>query len=230
MNYAIIFAGGVGSRLGSNIPKQFLEIENVPILIRTIQHFDNCALIDQIIVISKKEYVEKTQQLIESFNIKKIIAVLIGGITAFESQQNGVDFVSKHSMSKEDIVLVHDGVRPFISEELIKSCISAVKEKGTAITVSPAFETIAIKNKKGSINETIPRQDCLIARAPQAFYVKDLVNAHCRAKKENKTYIDSASMMLDQNIALNPIMGPDENIKITTQYDYLVAKLLVKEK
>lgn len=230
MNYAVIFAGGVGSRLGSDLPKQFLEIENVPILIRTIKHFDNCALIDQIVVVSKKEYVGKTQHLIEFFRLKKVIAVLAGGITAFESQQIGVDFVSKHSKSGGDIVLVHDGVRPFISEELIKSCIAGVKEKGTAITVSPAFETIAIKNKKGSISETIPRQDCLIARAPQAFYIKDLVNAHCRAKKENKTYIDSASMMLDQNIALNPIMGPDENIKITTQYDYLVAKLLVKEK
>ena len=229
MVYAIIFAGGVGTRMGSDIPKQFLEINKKPILMHTIEVFSQCNLVNNILVVSKKEYIDIAKDLIHKYNLCKVIDVISGGTTAFESQRIGVNYINQISNNYDDIVIVHDGVRPFVNDELIEKCINGAKEKGSAVTVSPAFETIAIINGNNEITQTVPRQNCLIARAPQAFYFKDLYEAHQRAIKENKEYIDSASMMLDQGKSLNPILGPNGNIKITTQYDYLIAKLLFKE-
>lgn len=230
MNYVVIFAGGVGSRMGSALPKQFLEIDDKPIIAYTIEKFNNSNLVDAIVIVTLSNYVERVKEIVSKHSFKKVVFVTEGGDTAFASQFNGIKFLTSISKSEEDIVLIHDGVRPLINEELIQKCIEGVKEKGSAITVSPAFETIALVDSDRQINRTVPRQDCLIARAPQAFYLEDLYNAHIRAKKDNKVYIDSASMMLDQGISLNPIIGPDENIKITTQYDYQIAALLIRDR
>ena len=230
MNYALIFAGGVGTRMGSSVPKQFLEIDGKSILAHTISVFNNSPLINQIIIITLKKYLKETKNIVSINNYNKVVRIVNGGTTAFESQLIGVEVLHKISLNINDIVLVHDGVRPFINDDLILKCIEETKRNGNAIVVNPAAETIAIIDKSGKINKTMPRQQCLIARAPQAFYAKDLYAAHQRAKKENKQYIDSASMFLDQGTKLNPIIGPSENIKITTQYDYLLAKLLIERK
>ena len=103
-----------------------------------------------------------------------------------------------------------------------------VKDRGSAITVFPAAETIAISNNINQLERIVPRQSCLLARAPQVFYYRDIFNAHIRAKIEEKSYIDSASMLLDQGFKLHTVEGPAENIKITTQYDLMLCKLLIK--
>ena len=229
MNYALIFAAGIGSRMKSETPKQFLEIKGCPIIAYTLMAFDKCASIDCIIVVTLKEQVENVWRIVNRYNINKVIDIVEGGATAFESQRIGV--IKVNSISKEnDIVLVHDGVRPFVNSKTIDACIESVVCKGNAITVSPAAETVAITGGDNKIYETARRQKCLIARAPQAFYVNDLYKAHIKALDEKKEYIDSASMFLDQGVPLNPIIGPDENIKITTQYDYKIAKLLLGDK
>ena len=227
MVYVIIFAGGIGSRMGSDVPKQFLEINDKPILMHTVDVFEHCDKVDKILIVSKSGFIELTKSLVAKYNISKVVDVVPGGKTAFESQFIGISRISNISKDKNDIILVHDGVRPFINNNLIEKCINGVKEKGSAITSSHAFETIALLRENGQIDKTIPRQNCMIARAPQGFYVKDLLAAHLQAKKDNKEYIDSASMMLDQGKILNPIIGPNENIKITTMYDYQIAKLLI---
>lgn len=229
MNYVVIFAGGVGSRMGASLPKQFLIVNDKPIIAHTIEKFNNSKSIASIVIVTIKEYITFVKDIVQKYGFHKVIHVVPGGHTAFESQFIGVSFLNSICMNKDDIVLIHDGVRPFIDDELIKKCINGVKEKGSAVTVSPAFETVAILGVNNQITKTVPRQDCLIARAPQAFYFKDLYKAHRRAREEGKEYIDSASMMLDQGKSLNPIIGPDKNIKITTQYDYQIASLLIKE-
>ena len=230
MNYALIFAGGVGSRMGSNIPKQFLEINNKPIIVHTIERFNDTSYIDAIVVVTLKEYINTVKSFVNYFNLTKVISIIEGGNTAFESQFKGISYLSSISKCDKDIVIVHDGVRPFINSSLIFECIKKTKENGNAVVVSPASETIAIVDNNSQITHTIPRQECLIARAPQCFFLKDLIQAHQKAKAEGKQYIDSASMFLDQGVVLNPIEGPIKNIKITTQYDYLLAKLLVEDK
>lgn len=229
MNHVIIFAGGIGSRMGSKTPKQFLEINSKPILIHTLEKFNFSDFIDTITIVTIKEYIETVKHLVAKFSISKVDAIIEGGDTAFSSQFNGVNYINCNYKNSNDVVLIHDGVRPFINDDLIKKCILNVMEKGTAVTVSPAAETIAIKSG-ASIEQTLPRENCLIARAPQCFYLKDIYEAHLLARKNKKTYIDSASMLLDQGKTLNPVMGPDNNIKITTPYDYELAKLLLGDK
>ena len=229
MNYAIIFAGGVGSRMGSSVPKQFLEINNTPIIVHTLSIFNLNNNIDGIVVVSAKNYIETVAKLVSNYKLDKVFKIAGGGDSALESQFIGIDVIVKTKCLDGDIVLIHDGVRPFVDDELINQCIDEVKKKGTAITVSPAAETVAI-TENGVIKETTPREKCLIARAPQCFYLKDIYNAHLLAQKQGKTYVDSASMLLDQGKTLNPVFGPDKNIKITTPYDYELAKLLLGDK
>lgn len=226
MNYAVIFAGGTGSRMKSTTPKQFMLINDKPILVHTLSVFQSSQDIDSILVVCLKDYINTVKDYIKKYNLNKIIGVIPGGKTAFESQKIGISYL-KNISSDGDIVFIHDGVRPLINCKLIKDCLGSVKQFGTAITISPAAETIAILNEKTEIVDTMPRQNCMLARAPQAFYLSDIYNAHLRAAKDNKEYIDSASMMLDQGHKLNVVEGPTENIKITTQYEYALCKLLI---
>lgn len=227
MNFAIIFAGGTGTRMKSDTPKQFMLINKKPILVHTIEKFQNSKIIDKIVVVCLKNYISTVYDYISLYNLTKVVDVISGGKTAFESQQLGIKKVNELSFGKEDIVFIHDGVRPLINEDLIKVCYDEVLKNGSAITASPASETIAVLNESSKISNTIPRQNCVLARAPQVFYLKDIAEAHRIAKDKNMEYIDSASMFLDQGKKLNIIVGPVENIKITTQFDFALCTLLL---
>ena len=163
MNFAIIFAGGTGTRMNSDIPKQFMLIDNKPILVHTLEIFQNSSVIDKIIVICLKDYINQVLKYAYDYNLNKIIDVIPGGATAFESQKLGIKRVKDISLSKEDIVFIHDGVRPLINGELIETCYKEVLANGSAITISPASETVAILNNASHITHTIPRQDCVLA-------------------------------------------------------------------
>ena len=127
MNIAVIFAGGVGTRMGNNsIPKQFLNIHGKPIIVYTLEQFDNSADIDQIVVVCLKSFIDKLYKLIEKFNIKKIVKVVPGGKTGQESIFNGLKFIASE-FDNESIVLIHDGVRPFINSGIIKKSIDNVR-------------------------------------------------------------------------------------------------------
>lgn len=231
MVYAVIFAGGVGHRMGSDTPKQFLEINGIPILVHTIEKFASCRIINRIILVVLHDYMEYINNLVKKYKLEKVFDVVAGGGSALESQFLGLQKINDcYGIYNDDIVLIHDGVRPFINEDLINNCVKSVKEFGSAITVSPASETVGVVENKKQVKYTLPRQNCYILRAPQCFYLRDIYNAHSKAKEENKTYVDSASLMLDQGHTLNPVVGPIENIKITTQYDYMLAKLLLGDK
>ena len=227
MNYALIFAGGIGSRMNSSVPKQFLLVDDKPILVHTIEVFEKSNHIDKIVVVCLKEYVDEVKTYKQKYNLTKLFQVISGGETAFLSQRKGINFVHEDSKSDKDIVFIHDGVRPLINNEIIEKCLNQVKKTGSAITVSPAAETIAIMDDNETISKTMPRQKCVLARAPQAFYLKDVYEAHLLAQNNNKEYIDSASMFLDQGKPLSFVEGPTENIKITTQFDYSLCKLLL---
>ena len=227
MNYAIVFAGGTGVRMNSSVPKQFLPIQGKPVLVHTLEKFQQSEIIDRIIVVCLKEYISLVNEFSKQYELTKISQVVPGGKTAFESQKIGIEAVYRETQNDNTGIFIHDGVRPLINNELINRCFEELKKTGSAITVSPAAETIAVFNENKKIVKTMPRQNCVLARAPQVFYLKDIYEAHQKAAKENKEYIDSASMFLDQGKTLGIVEGPTENIKITTQYDYLVSKLLL---
>ena len=224
MNYALIFAGGVGSRMGSETPKQFIEVNGKPIIVHTIAVFDDSKIIDKIVVVTLPEYIHKVEEYIVKFNLFKVSAVISGGGTAMESQFNGLKFIKKTS-NENDLVFIHDGVRPFINNKLLEDCLNSVRFKGNAITVCRATETISILNSNNQIEKILPRQKCILARAPQAFFIDDIYNAHLKVGNKRNDFVDSASLMMSQNVKLNIVEGPSENIKITTQYDLMLCEL-----
>lgn len=231
MNIAVIFAGGVGKRMQSaDKPKQFLEINGKAIIIHTLNVFENSKDIDKIVVVCVKDYIEYLKELINKEGIKKVCAVLEGADTALSSQLVGLKMARK--LDENGIVLIHDGVRPLIDENLISECIESVKQYGSAVAVSPAIETIiTIKNKKNKISNTLKRSNCFYARAPQCFYVKDIVNAHLNSIKKGKyDYIDSATMMLAEGYDVHVVQSPAENIKVTTISDYYVCQAMIDKR
>ena len=233
MNYALIFAGGVGSRMNSKAkPKQFLEIHGKPILIHTLEHFENHTEIDAICVVVVKEWINIAVSLVNKYNLKKVKWIVHGGESAIASQYMGLQTIyNSEKCDDEDIVLIHDGVRPLINEQLIENCISAVKQYGSAITVAPAIETIIRENEDGSIKETYPRSECMLARAPQCFYVKEIISVHEKARAEGiYDFVDSASLMFHYGYKIHTVQGPVENIKVTNPSDFYICRALLDAK
>lgn len=226
-NVAIIFAGGTGTRMNSrSLPKQFLELHGKPILVYTLEEFDRHPLIDGMILVVLEQWIPHCEELKRKYGLRKLYSIVSGGKSALESQRNGLIQAEK-IFSEDSIVLIHDGVRPLIDDKTISANIESVKKNGTAITVVPAIETIVLKNETGKIGEIIDRSMIDLAKAPQSFFLKDILEAHKKAEKDNMTFIDSASMMQHYGHALYTVEGMPENIKITTPNDFYTFRALV---
>lgn len=222
-NIAVIFAGGVGSRMNqASLPKQFMSHNDKPILIYTLERFQNHPEIDGIIVVMLSSWIERTWFLVNQYGISKVVAVVPGGETGFLSRYNGLLKAEElYGDEGNTIILMHDGVRPFIDNETISRNIASVKKHGSAVTVSPAVETVALKTENGLIGEIMDRSLCQLAKAPQSFYLKGLLKAHREAINEGSLeWIDTAFLMQSRGYPLYVVEGRAENIKITTPSDY----------
>lgn len=235
MNIAVIFAGGVGRRMNNSAtPKQFLKLHGKEIIIYTLEKFNDCPEIDAITISCVEPWIPYLKQCITRYGITKVQKIVPGGKSGQDSIYNALlatqDFANPHS-----IVLIHDGVRPFIDRETIVKNIDSVKANGNAITVTSAIETI-IKvtqdvKEPHVVDKILTREECCLARAPQSFYLKDIMEAHNNARKENKDdFIDSASLMQYYGKKLFTVKGPIENIKITTPSDYYAFKAYYEAK
>ena len=227
MTNALIFAGGSGTRMNSKSrPKQFLQFYGKELIIHTLENFQNHDEIDGIAVVCIEEWIPYLNKLLEKYGIDKVKAVVFGGVTGQESIFKGLKAIKTFDKDEKSIVLIHDGVRPFINEDVISSCIKSVKEKGSAITVVPATETI-ITSEDGKISTITDRSKCCLARAPQCFYLDDILDAHHKAIKDgNLNMIDSASLMKFYGHELYTVQGNADNIKITTPADFYTFKAL----
>lgn len=232
MNIAVIFAGGSGLRMNTKSrPKQFLEFNGKPIIIYTTELFDNHPLIDAIVIVCIKDWIPFLDKMLRKFEINKVIKVVPGGDSGQSSIYNGLcaaETYAKSNNDKNPIVLIHDGVRPLITEDTISDNIRMVNVYGSCITCIPAYETFIVKNSDSTIN--IPnRSDSLIARAPQSFRLENIISLHRRALSESKSdFIDSCSMMNYYGYSINTIIGPIENIKITTPMDFYIFRTLIQ--
>ncbi|GAA5093742.1 IspD/TarI family cytidylyltransferase [Wohlfahrtiimonas larvae] len=232
-NIALIFAGGTGQRMNSkSIPKQFLELHGKPIIIYTLEHFQKHSDIDGIIVVCLEAWIAHLQKLLQQYDMDKVMSIVSGGETGQLSIYNGLGEIEKlfKNGGDEVIVLIHDGVRPLINEKLITDNIKMVMEKGSAITTSAAIETVAIQkyHSINVINEIIDRSDCRVAKAPQSFFLNDILSAHRLALSEGENnIIDSASMMMKYGYELNMVDCEPINIKITTPIDFYMFKAIL---
>lgn len=229
MNYAVIFAGGTGSRMNTKTrPKQFLTLHGKEIIIYTLEHFENHPDIDGISVVCIEGWIDYLKKLLDKYQIKKVKWISPGGATGQESIYNGLNAM-RGQIPDESIVLVHDGVRPLIDAELISDNIEMVKKKGTAVTVVPAIETIMLVDENNQIVQNVDRQSCRVVRAPQSFRYQDILEAHDKARKAGiNNIVDSATMMAAEGYTLYPVEGKPENIKITTPSDYYTFRAIVE--
>ncbi len=232
MNIAVIFAGGTGKRMNTKSkPKQFLEMHGKPVLIYTLENFQNHPLIDHIILVCLETWIDYAAGLMKKFGITKVAKIVPGGKTGQESIYHGIATAEK-LYGDDNVVLIHDGVRPLINEETITNCIRTVKQYGNAITVSPAIETIFLKNEENDfVGQIFNRSRCEMAKAPQCFRLGDIYKTHLKAKEEGQCgFIDSASLMQHYGMKLYTVDGPSENIKITTPSDFYIFRAIMDAK
>lgn len=227
-NIAVIFAGGAGQRMKTvSRPKQFLELNGKPIMVYTLELFDNHPMIDGIVCVCIESWIPFLEKQLKKFEITKVRAIVPGGETGQDSIYNGLA-KTLQTFGEDCNVLIHDGVRPLITEQTITDCVNMVSEKGNCITCIPATETFIVKHNDGSL-EIPTRDNSLIARAPQCFRLKDILDAHYRAQESGRhDFIDSCTLMSYYGHQVNTIIGPMENIKITTPTDFFIFKAMVE--
>lgn len=226
MNIAVIFAGGSGQRMRTkDIPKQFLEMHKKPIIIYTLELFEMHPEIDAIVVACVEEWIDYLKDLLYKYRIEKVKKIVPGGQTGQMSIYHGLEAAREVCGGKDAVVLIHDGVRPLINAEVISDNIKSVKKNGSAITTGIVQETILVINDHESIEYVPDRSRSRVAKAPQSFWLNDILAAHYRAQKEGITdYIDSCTLMKKYGHKLFLVDGPSENIKITTPDDFFIMR------
>lgn len=228
MNLALIFAGGVGVRMNSgSTPKQFLEIYGKPIIIYTLEVFERCRMVDAICISCVASHIQYMEALCRKFGITKAKWIVSGGDTGQLSIYQGLKKLHE-SCPEDSVVLIHDGVRPIITEALLEENIESVLRHGSAISCAKATETHAQIDEEGNLCQVAPRETAVIAKAPQSFLLKNIWSAHTQALEEGITsFIDSASMMRHYGYSLHSVRCDNDNIKVTNPSDYFIVKSIL---
>ena len=234
MNYAVIFAGGIGSRMtNSNIPKQFIEVNRAPIIIHTIKAFERNKIIDGICIVCIESWINRLEKYIDTAGLKKVKWIVSGAETGQQSIYNGLKAIYDDNVSlDEDIVLINDSVRPFVSQRIIGECVDCVKAHGSAITVCPVPETIGEISDTciGLITDIPDRNKWYLLKAPQCFFLGDIIEAHNKAIVENRyDCTNSAELMRRYGHTLFTVIDTPNNIKVTTPIDVSIMKAVIDE-
>lgn len=230
MNIAVIFAGGTGSRMGAtSVPKQFLDYGGKPLIIQTLEHFEQHPDVDALTVAIPQEWEERFRDMIATFGITKVRWVVAGGSSGQDSIYRALRAASDDLEGEAVKVLVHDGVRPLINQRIISENLAALENGHGAITVFPAVETVVVSADGDHVEDILPRDELYIAQAPQTFWLHDLITAHDSARRENRLgYMDSCSLLRGElDISATFVIGTRANIKVTTPEDYFMSRALL---
>ena len=233
-NIAIIFAGGVGKRLNGSdsTPKQFLKVNDKPIIIHTLEIFQKNQNIDKIYISIVSTHYEYMKELVKYYHLTKVAGIIEGGTTGQDSIYKALK-LAQNENSGDSLVLIHDGVRPNITQEVINKNIENAKIYGSSITCTPCYETILI-SKNGKTPTSVPfRSETYAAQAPQTFRLKEIVDAHEEERKNNPEYldiVDSCTLLKKQGKSPSMILGNFGNIKITTMEDLYILRALIRYK
>ncbi len=222
---AIIMAAGKGKRMQTAVSKQFLSVGGKEILAWTVDVFEKSPLVEKILLMASADGKEDVQHLWNAYGWKKVVAVLEGGKERQNSVANGLAAVGKDT----DIVLIHDGVRPFVTEEMIADSIAAAQEYGGAVIGVPAKDTIKVCSADGLAVETPDRSTLWQIQTPQTFQRALIVNAYEKAEQEGFFGTDDASVAEFAGHQVKVVMGSYRNIKITTKEDLVIAEAFLKE-
>ena len=227
-NIAVIIAGGSGSRMGQNIPKQFINVYDKPVLIYTLESFQRHPEVDSIVLVCIETWIDVARTYIKQFNIDKIVAVVPGGASGQESIRNGVEAAGEFA-APDDVIIVHDGIRPLVDSAVLSDVLRVAHEHGNAVTSLPYNEQIfrVAPDDPATTTEFIPRETLRRVSTPQAYRYDLLSEAYKRAFAENIGIQGSHytnTMMVELGYRLYFAAGSDKNIKLTTKDDLELFK------
>lgn len=228
---AIIIAAGSGSRMGQDIPKQFINVNDKPVLLYTLEGFQNHPEIDEIEVVCLDGWLDFVKAYANQFNIDKLKYITVGGKTGQESIRNGVYNLEKNC-NKNDIIIIHDGVRPLVEAFVLSDVIAKCKEYGNAVTSMPYNEQIFLTTDGETSTQYIPRETLRRVSTPQAYKYGELLEAYQKAFKEQIGIFGSSytnTMMVELGKKLYFAAGSDKNIKLTTKDNLEMFKAYLKQ-
>ncbi len=230
MNIALIIAGGSGQRMHQNIPKQFLTVEERPVIVYTLEAFQKHSEIDAIAVVCIEGWENMLWAYANQFNITKLKHIIPGGKNGQDSIRNGVYELEKH-YSADDIVLIHDAIRPMVSQEIISDCIVKTRQNGCAIAVIPCAEAMVITDDQETSMECYPRDNLKRTQTPQGFTIGKICDLHRRALDAGITNsVASVTLMIEMGEKVFFSAGSEKNIKLTTIEDIDIFKALLHVK
>lgn len=230
MNIALIIAGGSGTRMGQDIPKQFLTVNEKPVIVYTLEAFEHHPQIDEIAVVCIEGWEQMLRAYAKQFNISKLNKIFPGGESGQESIKNGV-FGLMEDHNADDIVMIHDAIRPMVSEEIISDCLVKTKMYGNAITVIPCAEAMLETKDFKSSESTYPRDELKRTQTPQGFKLGEIYDLHREAVKKGITNsIASCTLMVEMGRKVFFSSGSEKNIKLTTVEDIDIFKALLAAK
>lgn len=231
-NIALIIAGGIGARTHQDIPKQFINVHDKPIILYTLEAFQRHPSIDTIEVVCLEGWHDIVRAYAKQFGISKLENIVSGGETGQDSIRNGLYDIAKRYHDDDDIVLIHDSIRPMVSEEIISDNIRVCRKYGNATTVIPCT-SVMLQTENGEFSEAqIPRDNLKITQTPQAFFLNELLAVHAEViKRDFIPSIASCALYIEMGKKVYLSKGSEKNIKITTSEDIeIFSSLLASER
>ena len=227
-NYVILLAGGVGKRMGTDIPKQFLEVNGKPIIVYSIENFQKNPQIEKIVVVCVKDWIDKTWELIKKYNLTKVEWIIEGGSTGHDSIRNGVFFL-KDKVNPEDHIIVHDAVRPVLPQKAIDEVIRVSHEKGNASSSIECHPPIVYTEDHESGITDVDREHVMLTASPQAFNYALALKCYEQAEEEDyHTSTFTSSLLIHCHERVYFAKGTSCNIKITRKEDLALFEALLK--
>ena len=230
-NIALVIAGGTGERTHQDIPKQFINIHNKPVIVYTLEAFQRHPNIDAIEVVCLSGWQDILRAYAKQFSIAKLEGIVPGGETGMQSIRNGLWDLDQRYRDPKDIVLIHDAIRPMVSEEIISDNIRVCRSKGNAITVVPCTSVMLKTLDSVTSDSQIPRDNLKVTQTPQTFFLREIIEAHKEAISRGiDDSIASCSLYVELGKELYLSIGSEKNIKLTTSEDIEILSALLETK
>lgn len=232
INIALIIAGGIGARMNQDIPKQFINVNDKPVIVYTLEAFQAHPGIDGIEVVCLEGWHDVLRAYAKQFGISKLENIVCGGESGQESIRNGLcDLTERYAENDDVVVLIHDAIRPMISADVISDNIRVCRQYGNAITVVPCTAAMLKTYDSLSTEEQVPRDNLKITQTPQSFFLKDIMEAHREALEKGITNsVASCTMYIELGKKLYMSAGSEKNLKLTTTEDVEIFKALLNAK
>ena len=227
-NYVILLAGGVGKRMGADIPKQFIEVEGKPIIVYSIENFQKNNMIEKIVVVCVKDWIDEVRKLVERFKLTKVEWIVEGGDTGHDSIRNGVFFL-KDKIKPDDYIIVHDAVRPILPQKAINEVLNVAHENGNASSSIVCHPPIVYTEDHKSGITDVDREKVMLTASPQAYKYSLALNCYEKAEQENRhDFTFTSSLLIYYGERVYFAQGTTCNIKVTKKEDLALMSALIK--